>query len=225
MADVAAFFDLDRTLIDVNSGMLYVRHEYRAGRLGRLKLAQSMMYMFLYHMAFIDMEKVYGQAVSFYKGESAELLDERTRSWFDAEVKQRIQPGAQVALDEHRARGEPCVLLTSSSNYVSQVALETWQLDAWIANSFPTDAEGKLLGTFEAPLCYGPGKVTRAEAWAAERGIDLDNSWFYTDSYTDVPMLERVQNPRIVNPDPRLRRLARKRGWPILDWSQAPERS
>jgi len=80
--------------------------------------------------------------------------------------------------------------------------------------------DGRLTGEVIKPLCYGEGKVHYAEVLAAADGIDLDGSWFYTDSFTDLPMLERVGNPRIVNPDPRLRRLARQRDWPILDWSQ-----
>jgi phosphoserine phosphatase len=72
------------------------------------------------------------------------------------------------------------------------------------------------------PFCYGPGKVQRAERWAAEHGVELEQSYFYTDSLSDLPMLERVGQPRIVNPDPRLRREANRRGWPILDWRKVP---
>jgi phosphoserine phosphatase len=69
------------------------------------------------------------------------------------------------------------------------------------------------------PLCFGAGKVVAAEAWAARHGVDLADTTFYTDSYTDLPMLERVGRPVAVNPDPRLARTARRRGWPILRWS------
>jgi phosphoserine phosphatase len=68
------------------------------------------------------------------------------------------------------------------------------------------------------PICYGPGKVEVAEAWACANGVDLAASSFYSDSSTDVPMLERVGRPYAVHPDPRLALLARSRGWPILDW-------
>jgi phosphoserine phosphatase len=64
----------------------------------------------------------------------------------------------------------------------------------------------------------GPGKVHWAEALGDRRQIDLAQSWFYTDSYTDLPMLERVGHRVVVNPDPRLKRAARRRGWPIENW-------
>jgi hypothetical protein len=78
-----------------------------------------------------------------------------------------------------------------------------------------------VMGRFEAPLCYGAGKVAHAERWARERGDQIDDAYFYTDSYSDLPMLARVARPRVVCPDPRLRRAARRRGWPILEWGPA----
>jgi phosphoserine phosphatase len=70
----------------------------------------------------------------------------------------------------------------------------------------------------EAPLCFGAGKVVHASAWARDHGVDLSASAFYTDSVSDLPMLERVGEPRVINPDLRLRRVARRRGWPIESW-------
>ena len=66
------------------------------------------------------------------------------------------------------------------------------------------------------PVCYGAGKTYWAERFAAAEGLDLARSYFYTDSITDLPVLERVGEPRVVNPDPRLRRAAMRRGWPVL---------
>jgi HAD superfamily hydrolase (TIGR01490 family) len=218
----AAFFDLDRTLIDVNSGTLYARHEYQSGRISTGQLVTSFLYMGLYYLSLVDIEAAYGKALEHYRGEPSDALLERTRIWFDKDVAHRLQPGAKAALEEHRQLGHPLVLLTSSSPYMAQTVTGTWGLDAWIANRFPTDERGLLLGQLEPPFCYGPGKVVRAERWAGEHGVDLGRSYFYTDSYSDLPMLERVGNPRVVQPDPRLRRLARQRGWPILDWKGAP---
>jgi phosphoserine phosphatase len=65
-------------------------------------------------------------------------------------------------------------------------------------------------------VCYGRGKAYWAERFAAEHGVDLTRSYFYTDSITDLPVLDRVGHPRVVHPDPRLRRLAQRRGWQVL---------
>jgi len=83
------------------------------------------------------------------------------------------------------------------------------------------DSAGLLTGEIEPTICYGAGKTARAERWAKEHGGSVAASWFYTDSLSDLPMLEVVERPRIVQPDPRLRRVAVQRGWPILDWRSA----
>ena len=89
-------------------------------------------------------------------------------------------------------------------------------LDDYICTRFEVDAGGCLTGELVRPLCYGAGKVTLAQRWADERGLSLDHAYFYTDSYTDLPMLQRVGRPVVVNPDPRLKRHARRHGIPTL---------
>ena len=141
-----------------------------------------------------------------------------TRDWFARDVAHHLRPGADRALQEHRERGHQLVLLTSASAFAARAARDTWKLDDFLSNDFPTDDEDKLIGTFARPLCYGPGKVERARLWASERGVELGNCYFYSDSYTDAPMLRAVGHPRVVSPDPRLGRAARQGGWPILQW-------
>ena len=218
----AAFFDLDRTVIADNSGLLYARWERRHGRISRRQLAQTVLWGGLYHFALVDLEAAFTRALSHYKGVEDAELRARTQAFFDSTVADLLLPGAAAAIAYHRERGEPTILLTNSSSYLAEAASAAFGLDHWLANRFTRDAEGRLDGHFEAPLCYGHGKVLRASAFAAERGIDLGRCTFYTDSLTDLPMLECVGQPRVVQPDPRLRRVARKRGWPILDWQQQP---
>jgi phosphoserine phosphatase len=75
--------------------------------------------------------------------------------------------------------------------------------------------DGRLTGRVVPPVCVGTGKIVWAERFAAEHDVDLSASFFYTDSISDLPLLERVGHPVAVNPDPRLRRLAAARGWPV----------
>ena len=216
--NIAAFFDLDRTLIDTNSANLWAKHELLSRNITASQFARATFWNVLYHLAIIDIDRAYAEAVGHYRGESHRGLDARTRSWFHREVAHRLRPGARRALDDHRDQGHRLVILTSASSFEADVATSTWGLDDWLANRFPTDAHGNLDGTVELPLCYGPGKVTHATRWAQEHDVNLNESFFYSDSLTDLPMLERVGHARVVSPDPRLRRVATKRGWPILDW-------
>lgn len=214
-----AFFDLDRTLIPFNSGMRYARWEHRAGRLSTLRLVRSGVWMALYHLSLVDMTRAYEKAVGLYKGVAATELDGRTREWFEAEIAATLLPQAKNAIAEHKAAGRPVVLLSSTSGYMARVVSERWGFDAWLANDFPCDGDGRLTGRVTEPICYGAGKVAHALRWAELNGADLKTSWFYSDSRSDLPMLEAVGLPQVVNPDPRLAYVAKRRGWPVHLWA------
>lgn len=215
---VAAFFDLDRTLLGVNSGTLWAKHELLQGNISPKQFGRVAIWNVLYHLSIIDIETAFKEAVAHYQGRRYEDLERETKSWFLREVAHHLRAGARRALDEHRKSDHYLVLLTSASAFASRVAIDTWGLHDFLSNDFPIDTDGKLVGTFAPPLCYGPGKVARARAWAVEHQVDLSDCYFYTDSLTDFPMLEAVGHPRVVAPDPRLRRAANKRRWPILHW-------
>ena len=215
---VAAFFDFDRTLIGVNSGSLWIRSEPRAGRLSRWKMLLASTYFLRYHLSLIDMKDAMTRAVSTMAGEPEEVIAERTREWYHRDVRTHLQPGALEALDKHRRRGHPLVLLTTSSPYLGAVVQEDLGLDAVGCSRFEVDEEGRFTGHVVDPICYGEGKIHHALRIAVKLGVDVDSSYFYTDSYSDRAMLDKVRHPRVVNPDPRLRRLARQRNWPIFDW-------
>jgi HAD superfamily hydrolase (TIGR01490 family) len=216
-----AFFDLDRTLIDANSGLLWARFERREGRISALQLARATFWMGMYHLSLIDLEKAYASALAHYRGVPRRDVEARTHAWFLTEVAPRLQPGARAAVDWHRSQGHRCVILTNSSPYQAAIAAQTWGLDGWISNGFNVDRQDRLDGTFEQPMSYGSGKIVRAERWVAQHGGSVRASWFYTDSLSDAPMLHAVERPRVVQPDPRLRRLASRLRWPILDWRTA----
>jgi HAD superfamily hydrolase (TIGR01490 family) len=218
VGSVAAFFDLDRTLLSMNSGLAWARYELRHGNISRLQLVRAGLWTLLYRLSFADIEQVYRTATRHYRGVPGVEIERRTREWFGREIAGYLRQAAARSLQDHRERGHPLVLLTSSSQYEAAAAAETFGLDHWLANHLPLDEKGCLCGTYAEPLCAGPGKVVWAERFADEQGVDLDHSFFYTDSFSDLPMLERVGEPRVVDPDPRLRREARRRGWPVLEW-------
>ncbi|MEM1008328.1 MAG: HAD-IB family hydrolase [Myxococcota bacterium] len=213
-----AFFDLDRTLIRENSASLYVRHETAAGRLSKLRLMEAMFYMGLYHFALVRMDLAVRKAIRLYQGDLESELRARTQAWFHREIAPRLLPGARAAIKSHQEAGDAVVLLTGSSWYAAEAARDAWGLDGILANRPLIDAQGILTGDVEEPVCYGAGKVIWAERWAEQHGLSLEGCAFYTDSFTDVPMLERATRAFVVNPDPRLRREAARRGWPILVW-------
>lgn len=217
---VAAFFDLDRTLILENSAKLYILYERRHRRMSLTNMMQASLYLVLYHFSLVDIESAYRRATVSLTGASPEVLQARTAKWFQEEIASLLLPGAKAALQYHREQGHPCVLLTGSTEFLAREVTKAWPLDDWLANCFAVGDDGLLTGEVSSPLCYAAGKVHWAEDWASRNEVDVSRSYFYTDSLTDRAMLEHVAHPRVVNPDPNLRRLARQQSWPIFDWRQ-----
>jgi len=215
---VAAFFDFDRTLVDVNSGKLWVRHERRAGRISSWQLFLASTFFLRYHLSLIDMQEAMSKAISTVAGEREEVLAQRTADWYREEVRLHLIPTALEVVEEHRAKGHPLVLLTTSSPYLAQAVCDDLRFDAFGCTAFEVDDDGCFTGGVVEPACYGLGKVEHALRLAVDLGLDVESSYFYSDSFTDQPMLDKVLHPRVVNPDPRLRRLAKRRGWRIIEW-------
>lgn len=215
---IGAFFDLDGTLLAVNSARLWMHRERREGRLTRLQVARALLYFGLFRFGLINMEAAVRKGLETVRGLPEATVRAWTLDWFHKEVTPHVAPGARPAIEDHRRQGHLLVLLTSSTPYESEAACEHFGLDAYLSTRYAI-CDGRFTGDFERPLCYGPGKVSLASRFAAERGVDLARSYFYTDSISDLPMLDCVGNPRVVNPDPRLRRVARRRGWQALDWA------
>jgi len=218
---IAAFFDLDGTLLTVNSANLWVKRELRLGRIRYWQFLRAAMWLGGYRLGMLDMDRALTAALTQLVGVDEESIRAETHKWWREEVRPHIAPGVRVVLEMHRQRGDRLVLLTSSSRYASEMAREEFGLDHLLFQGYEV-RDGRFTGAPMRPLCYGQGKVAIAEEWAREAGIDLAKSSFYSDSSTDIPMLERVGNPFAVLPDPRLRRVAKRRGWPLLDWREKP---
>lgn len=218
-----AFFDIDKTLIKINSAKLWVRYELERGTLSRRDAARGMMWMGLYGLGATRIERAIKTVVADLKGRHEAPLIQDVAAFYDAHVRDTVRPGALPVLAHHRDVGDPIILITSSSNYIAELVCEQLGCDGYASNSFPTDAQGVFTGEVNEPLCFGAGKVWHAREWANKLGTTMHGSTFYTDSYSDLPLLKMVRHPRIVHPDPRLMREARRQHWDVLDWDKPVE--
>jgi len=165
----------------------------------------------------LDMDAVSALVVADMEGDDELELEDKSREFFAAHVAHHITDLGKQAIAEHRARGHEIALLTSSTRYVAGPLAERLGIEHVLCNRLGVEG-GRFNGTMQKPACYGAGKVHHAEAFCAAHGLDLDRSYFYTDSFSDLPMLERVAGARVVNPDARLSRFAAKVGWEVLSW-------
>jgi HAD superfamily hydrolase (TIGR01490 family) len=212
-----AFFDLDRTLLSVNSATLWVKRELRLGFISRWAALRGAMWLALYELGLAQMDDAIRTAIGTLADQSEDEIRGRTMAFWREELADSIRPGAHAVLAAHRSQGDQLVLLTSSSNYLSELAAEALGLDAILCNRFQVE-QGRFTGKPVEPLCFAEGKHAHALAFAEAAGVPLSKCTFYTDSYSDISVLKAVGKAVVVHPDPRLKRAAERHAWAVENW-------
>jgi HAD superfamily hydrolase (TIGR01490 family) len=213
----AAFFDMDRTLIRVNSGTLWIRWLRKRGELSLYETVRGLAWIAQYKLSLLDMEAVAEKATASMRGQLEGDLVKKAREFFDGLIAAEVSPKALAAIERHRQQGHVVAILSSSTPYVVEPLAAQLGIDHAICSRMNV-TDGRFVGTHKKPMCYGAGKVHWAEEFARAHDVDLAKSFFYSDSYTDLPMLERVGIARVVNPDTRLKRHAKRVGWHVDEW-------
>ena len=213
----AAFFDLDKTVIAKASMVAFGRPLYREGLISRRVLARA----------------IYGQLVYMYMGADEAKLERMrdsvlalTKGWEQSKVREIVEETLEEVVDpivydealelieEHKAAGRLVFIVSASPEEIVAPLSRYLGVDAYLATRSTIDEEGRYTGTTEF-YCYGPNKAEAMHAIAEEQGIDMWHSYAYSDSATDLPMLECVGYPVAVNPDRELLRAARDNGWDV----------
>jgi HAD superfamily hydrolase (TIGR01490 family) len=215
---VAALFDMDRTLVKKDTAGLYTRYRRDRGEVSLRDALRVSWWMVQYTLGVIDAPRVARQALEYFRGMEERALAESCEGLFRDYVMPHVQSAGRAAVERHRAQGDLVAIVTGSTKYVAEPLAHELAIDDVVCTELELDAQGRFTGNLIEPLCYGTGKLERARRLAARRGFDLAECSFYSDSITDLPLLEAVRFPRIINPDARLRRVARRRGWPIEAW-------
>ena len=211
---VAAFFDIDGTLIARNSAPLYMKHLRETGQARRRDIARTFYYVGRYKLGLLDIERAIAVSVTWIRGRDEAAVRADCDAWYATTVRGYLYPAMAATVEAHRRAGHVLVLLTSATRYLAGPLAADLGIEHLLVTQLLVEA-GRFTGEVVRPVCYGEGKTYWAERFAAEHDVDLGQSYFYTDSITDLPLLERVGEPRVVNPDPRLGRVAARRGWPV----------
>lgn len=215
---VGAFFDLDRTLIAGFSATAFVRDWLSSGRAEVADVAAATSAAIAFQLGRKNFSAFVSESLAMVKGLTEEEFDAVGERVFGASIAGDIFPEARALVDAHRARGHSLAVISSATR--SQVAPVARELG--IDRVFCTELEvkdGRLTGEIVRPACYGQGKADAAARFADERGVDLAESYFYTDSDEDLPLLLAVGRPRPINPTRRLQSIAAKRVWPVRSFT------
>ncbi len=211
----AAFFDLDRTLLRGASGPVIAEALKEAGVTDRSIPGEQLVYKLydLFGENRPSME-ITRRAVRFASGWVREQVQEAGELAADT-LAATIQPFARPILDEHRAAGRPLVLATTTPYDLVKPLADALGFDAVVATRYG-ESDGRYDGTLDGEFVWGPGKLRAIREWALEAGVDVAESWAYSDSFYDLPMLGAVKHPVAVNPDPRMPAVALLRRWPVV---------
>jgi HAD superfamily hydrolase (TIGR01490 family) len=213
---IAAFFDMDRTVLTIDTALSWSRFMHARGELSRTFMARALWWTVLYRFALLDMESLAKNMVRQLEGDPEDEMIAKCEIWHREYVLQKVAVAAKRTIERHRERGDEVVLLTGSTQYAAEAVGRGLGIEHVLCTRLEVE-DGRFTGKLSA-MCFGEHKVTVAERWAAERGVELKRSWFYSDSYNDLPMLKRVGVPVAINPDGRLERHARRNWWRIEQW-------
>lgn len=217
----AAFFDLDRTLIAGSSAFVFARAARDAGYIRIQDFLPDVVRALKFQLVGSSDESshsVRDRILSRVGGmNQADLVG--LNELVLPELLGLIRPEARALLDQHHAAGRETWIVSASPIELVEPLAIALGMTGGIGTKGEVD-NGVYTGRLDGPFCYGEGKAEAITALANERGIDLANSWSYSDSMSDIPMMEIVGNAVAVNPDAELAALSRSRGWPVVVFAQ-----
>ena len=213
----AAIFDLDRTLLRGASGPVISEALREAGVMSERSIpGEGLVYRVFDLVGETRPSMILTrQAARFAKGWRRERVQEAGRKAAERLIE-AVQPFAHAIIEDHRAHGRRLVLATTTPDDMIRPLADRLGFDAVVATRYGLDGDGCYDGTIDGEFVWGRGKLKAVQAWAGAEGVSLDESYAYSDSYYDHPLLSAVGHPVVVNPDPRMLALATVRRWPVM---------
>jgi len=211
-----AFFDVDDTILKGSSGIMLAKYLL-------IKTGQTTSPAYLFDMAkaliesktgSVEYDDLVEKGLSQFAGYTKAEVDKICQGCFDTYMRKSIYRLAYREIRMHKSRGNQVVLLTASLQPLIDLLADFLGVDDAFALRFKFE-DGRMIPIAEKPFCYEEGKLILARAYVQERNIDLPDCWFYSDSSSDLPLMEHVGHPMPTNPDPPLRRIAFRHNWRV----------
>jgi putative phosphoserine phosphatase/1-acylglycerol-3-phosphate O-acyltransferase len=216
---IGAFFDLDGTLVAGFTAVILTQERLRRRDMGVGELFSMVTAGLNHQLGRIEFEELIGKAASALAGRALSDLEEIGERLFNQKIESRIYPEMRELVRAHLARGHTVVLSSSALTIQVNPVARFLGIINTLTNKFETNEDGSLTGDVQKPILWGPGKAAAVQKFAAEHDIDLKDSYFYADGDEDVALMYLVGNPRPTNPEGKMAAVARRRGWPILQFT------
>jgi HAD superfamily hydrolase (TIGR01490 family) len=221
----AAFFDLDKTLMAGSSGVFFARAAYESGMISRGRLVRDVYENLRFRLRGStderadDVRERVGKMISGVRVRDLERLSARVLSG----VLPRLYPQMLERAYAHQDAGVPVYILTAASQEMADLLARVLAFDGGLGSRSEI-VDGRYTGRPAGPFNYREGKVLSMRELAEREGIDLDASYAYSDSESDLPMLRAVRHAVVVNPDRTLRRIAGEEGWEVVELDRLGKR-
>lgn len=212
--EIGAFFDFDGTVISGYSAFAFIEEQIRRGHLSPRELVELVGAMASFGLGNMGFSAMMLASTQFLRGIHEDSYAAFGRELFESHIARKIYPESRALVQAHLRKGHTVAIISSATPYQVVPAANDLDIEHVLCTQLEVE-KGVFTGAVVRPTCFGEGKVTAAETLADEYGADLDKSYFYSDSDDDIQLLERVGNPRPLNPNNRLRGIAEMRGWPV----------
>lgn len=221
-----ALFDLDHTLLPLDSDYEWGQFTSRIGWTDPVEFGRRNDEFFAHYQAgTLDVHDYVRFATEAFCQRGASEADAARERFMREVIVPAITPQARALLKAHQDAGDTIVIVTATNEFVTRPITRALGVEELIAVELVRNAQGWYTGEIKGQPSMREGKVVRVLQWLEHRGLDWADveATFYSDSWNDVPLLERVDHPVATNPDARLRALAQERGWRIVDlFTEAP---
>lgn len=211
---VGALFDFDGTLISGFSVFSFIKEQIKRADLAPREITELMAAMASYGVGQLGFSGLMVAAANMLRGVSEEGYAKFGEEVFEKYLARQIYPEARALVEAHLSKGHTVAIISSATRYQIDSAAADLGIEIVLCTELVVE-NGEFTGSVIKPTCWGQGKVTAAEKLGKERGINLDESFFYTDSHEDLALLERVGKPQPLNPNDKLATISERRGWPI----------
>lgn len=213
------FFDLDDSLINKDASTLWIR--WRAKH-ERWAIVEGVLALTSLYRAYKKGTVTHWKLSNYYRTRTRNLTPDdyqrMVNAFFEEYGQLHIYPQAASLLFAYQQRDAEIVMITGADDVVAKAYAKALGIKEVISNRLEVnDTNDRILG-LQQPLCYGSGKVILAAEFLQQRGLSFKDCAFYTDSHADLPLLEEVAQPVVLNPNPELRAIAAEKNWPCLDW-------
>ena len=213
---IGAFFDFDKTLLETESAKLGLKYLWDRRLLSIRFLVKVLVANFFYQRHLVSDELVARIILKLYRGRRLQEFAEGAPAFYQDNLKPKLAPNILARVREHQRQGHLLILISGSVRYMLNSVVEDIGFDHLLCTDLEVGDDGLLTGRAQGPLCIDRTKRTLAIELAKTHNIDFSQSYAYGNHQSDIPLLELVGNPFVVEPTRPLLKVAKRRDWPVL---------